>query len=327
MPDNAPNIVVIGGGTGTFTLLQELKELTPNISAIVNMSDDGGSSGVLRDELGVLPPGDIRQCLVALSDTNDIRELFNYRFADGRFEGQSLGNIILSGLELQHGSFDQAIKIASEILHITGHVIPVTLDKHTLAMIDGSETIHGEFNIGHRHINNRGAEIRHQPASTINPDAKTAIAGADLIVIAPGNVYGSLLPIFAVDGFAEAMQKTPAKKVSVTNLVTKPGQTDGWHVVDFIKEFEKYLGENQIDTVLYNNTPISKYLLNKYADSGEFPVDIAEDRFKEIQASSIGSRLVSPDISVQDPNDSLLKRTLIRHDGKQVGEELMRILN
>ena len=120
-------LVVIGGGTGTFTILQSLKELTPDITAVVNMCDDGGSTGVLRDELGVLPPGDARQCLVALSDAPETRDLFDFRFSDGRLEGQSLGNIILSGLELQHGSFEKAIEIASRILRIRGEVVPVAL--------------------------------------------------------------------------------------------------------------------------------------------------------------------------------------------------------
>ncbi len=320
-----PRIALIGGGTGSFTLLQGLKKLTPYLTAIVNMSDDGGSTGILRDELGVLPPGDIRQCLVALSDSLEVRNLFNYRFGEGRLEGQSLGNIILSGLELQHNNFGKAISVASDILHITGKVVPVTLDKYTLVLQDGAETIHGEFKIGDHHISHDNTIVRLEPSAMINPEAKEAIKHADMIVIAPGDVYRSLLPILAVDGVAEAMANTKALIVSVTNLVTLPGQTDGWHVVDFIKEFEKYLGEGRIDTVLYNTAPISDELLKKYASEGEFPVAFSESRFSEIQADSVGASLVARSLAAQDPNDKIIRRTLIRHDARRVCRQLIKL--
>lgn len=326
MSTQSPKIALIGGGTGSFTLLQALKKITPHLTAIVNMSDDGGSTGVLRDELGVLPPGDVRQCLVALSGRQEVRNLFSYRFADGRFEGHSLGNIILSGLELQYGSFEKAIKVASKILNITGKVVPASLDKHILVMEDGDETILGENNIGQHPINNADAKIRLQPPANLNPEAGAAIAQADLIIIAPGNIYSSLLPVFAVEGMVDAINGSRAMVVCFTNLVTKPGQTDGWHVVDYIKQYERYLGEGQIDVVFYNNEPISKVLLGKYASEGEFPVSITKARLDEIQAKAIGARLVSPDMAIQDPNDKFIKRTLIRHDINQVTMQLESLL-
>ncbi len=233
MADKKPHIALIGGGTGSFTLLNELKKLTPFITAIVNMSDDGGSTGLLRDELGVLPPGDVRQCLVALSDTREVRDLFNYRFDRGALANQSLGNVILSGLELKHGSFKKAVEVASSLLHITGKVAPVTLGEHTLVMKDGDEIIRGEYLIGHRPINNPGATVFLEPKAKLNPEARSAIENADLVVIAPGNLYGSLLPALAVDGMDAAFKNSLAKKVVVANLVNKPGQTDNWHVVDY----------------------------------------------------------------------------------------------
>lgn len=325
MSINQPEITVIGGGTGSFTLLQELKEFTPNISAIVNMCDDGGSTGMLRDELGVLPPGDVRQCLVALSDTPEVRDLFSYRFDRGSFENQSLGNIILSGLELQHGSFEKAVKVASAILHITGQVIPATLENHTLVMSDGEEVIRGEYLIGHREIKSPEATIELDPPASINPEAAQAIEKSDLIVIAPGNLYGSLLPITVVDGLKEALEESDAKKIAISNLVNKPGQTDGWHVADYVKTFEKHIGEGQIDYVLYNNEPPTKELLEKYAAEGEFPVGIYAERFKEIRAVAIGAPLVAKEVALQDPNDKIIHRTLIRHNAYQVGRQLMRI--
>ncbi len=321
----SPKIAVIGGGTGSFTLLQELKEFTPHITALVNMSDDGGSTGKLRDELGVLPPGDIRQCLVALSDTPEVRDLFSFRFGQGSLAGQSLGNIILSGLELQQGSFAKAIKVASVILHINGAVIPITLDNHTLVMYDGDDVINGEHNIGHHAIKTKGAYIKLTPKARINPEAAAAIADADLIVIAPGNLYGSLLPALAVEGVAEALKDTKATVVAVSNLVTKPDQTDGWHVVDYVKEFEKYIGEGQIDIVLYNTDTPTEKLLKKYAADGEFPVDITEERFKEVSAKPVGANLVAKELAKQDKNDKAIQRTLIRHDGYRVGRQLMGI--
>jgi uncharacterized cofD-like protein len=319
----SPKIALIGGGTGSFTLLTELKEFTPHITALVNMSDNGGSTGKLRDELGVLPPGDVRQCLVALSDTPEVRDLFSYRFGQGSLAGQSMGNIILSGLELQHGSFARAIKVASVILHIKGNVIPITLDNHNLVMHDGSKIIKGEDNVGHHTIKNKNCRIELDPKAKLNPEAAQAISEADLVVIAPGNLYASLLPALAVEGMADALANTNAKVVAVGNLVTKPGQTDGWHIVDYVKEFEKYIGEGQIDAVLYNTATPSKRLLEKYAAEGEFPVGIEEDRFEEISATPIGSSLVAKEIAKQDSNDQAIQRTLIRHDGYQVGRKLM----
>jgi uncharacterized cofD-like protein len=319
----APHIAVIGGGTGSFTLLQELKHFTPNVSALVNMSDDGGSTGRLRDELGVLPPGDVRQCLVALSDAPEIRDLFNFRFGEGGLAGHSLGNVILSGLELQHGDFVKAIKVADSIFRITGKVIPITTDKHTLMMKDGDETIRGEYRIGHREIRSEDAVVYLEPAADLHPEAEEAILTADLVAIAPGNLYGSLLPALSVRGIAETLQETPAPKVAVANLVTKPGQTDGWHVVDYVKTFEKYIGK--LDTVLYNDRLPDRDLLDKYAAEDEYPVGIEPGRFTEIEARAIGSDLLADSVFAPDTNDREIRRTLIRHDARKVGRLLMQI--
>jgi len=325
MDQPKPKIVLIGGGTGSFTILQGLKEITPQLTAIVNMSDDGGSTGTLRDELGVLPPGDVRQCLVALSDTPEVRDLFSYRFDRGSLANQSLGNVILSGLELKYGSFEKAIKTASSILHITGRVVPVTLDKHTLLLRDGAKTIRGEWIIVNHRIQTPGAQIEHDPVACLNPEAAEAIVSADLVVVAPGNFYGSLMPALVVHGMVEAWQASHAHKVIIANLVNKPGQTDGWHVVDYIKEFEKHIGEGQIDTILYNNEPPSKTLLRAYAADQEFPVLTNLERFQEVRAVAIGQNLVAKNPFVQDKNDKVIRRTLIRHDAAKVSQHLLRL--
>lgn len=323
---NAPVIALIGGGTGSFTLLQGLKGFTPNISAIVSMSDDGGSSGELRDEFGVLPPGDIRQCLVALSNMPEVRDIFAYRYdKNSSLRGHSLGNLILSALEMRHGDFQQAVEIASSMLDITGRVVPVTLDNHKLVMQDGEERVEGEYHIGHRRINSADATVSHEPTATLNPDAADAITNADLVVIAPGNLYGSLLPALAVDGMAEAFKKSSAKKVVVSNLVTKPGQTDGWHFTDYVKTIEQYVGKDQIDFVLFNLDPPSAELLERYAAEGEYPVATDLKKFADISAKPIGANLLAKKPAKQDANDTIIPRTLIRHDAHQVGRELMRI--
>lgn len=321
-----PNIVLLGGGTGSFTLLQGLKQLTPNLTAIVSMSDDGGSTGVLRDELGVLPPGDVRQCLVALSDTPEVRDLFSYRFSEGRFEGQSLGNIILSGLELQSGSFEKAVQVAGKILHITGRVVPVTLDKHTLVVQDGDVVHRGQKVIDDALLLSPAAVVRHDPSSALNPEAARAIRQADMVVLAPGSVYTSLLPILAVDGVAKALAGCPGTVVCVTNLVNKQQQTDGWHVADYVHKFEEYIGVGVIDTVLYNNQHISDALLRKYAEEGEFPVRTNPEPFVGLQAKAVGLRLVSKAIASQDPADTAIRRTLIRHDADRVCAALRQLL-
>lgn len=324
---DAPHVVVIGGGTGSFTLLQELKNLTPNISAIVNMSDDGGSTGRLRDELGVLPPGDVRQCLVALSDRPEVRGLFNYRFGEGTFAGHSLGNIILSGLELQHNDFIKAVKVAGAILGITGQVVPATTNKHELVMQDGNEIVRGEFNIGHRLIKHREATVWLEPNARIHPDAEVAIVNADQIVIAPGNVYGSLLPALAVDGMKQAFQESDAQKVIVANLMSR---TYTWNLVDYVHKFEEFVGKDQFDTVLWNVKLPEHELFMKYWEDGEFPIDLISGygryRHHEIRADVIMADLLADEPYKLDPNDKAVPRTLIRHDPVKVGRELMKLI-
>jgi uncharacterized cofD-like protein len=323
-----PQIVLLGGGTGSFTLLQGLKKLTPHLTAIVSMSDDGGSTGILRDELGVLPPGDVRQCLVALSDLPEVRDLFGYRFEAGRLKGQSLGNIILSGLELQYGNFEDAVRIAGDLLHSRGTVVPVTFDKHVLVVDDGSRVHRGEHLIDGPLPLSVTATVRLEPLAKLNPQARDAIMAADIIIIAPGSLHTSLLPILAVSGMDAALKATPAKVVSVTNLINKPGQTDDWHVVDYAKQLERYMGEGVLDVVLYNLEPITDTLLQKYATEGEFPVRIELDRFAEVtDVLMVGARLVSKEIATQSSTSDVVRRTLIRHDAAAVCTEVRKLLD
>src|SRR5688572_17972625 len=216
------SVVTIGGGTGQFTLLSGLKKFPVNLTAIVNMADDGGSTGVLRDELGVLPPGDVRQCLVALSEApEELRDLFNYRFDEGSLKGHSFGNLFLSAVQKKTNNFGEAIRIAGDILRIKGQVIPITLDNVRLAISwsDGT-TVQGEGRIDIMHfVKEKGLpRLYLEPKAVINPAAERAIANADAIIIAPGDLYTSLGPLLIVQGVAEALLASNATKIYVSNL-------------------------------------------------------------------------------------------------------------
>lgn len=321
-----PKIVMIGGGTGSFTLLKELKNYAQDITALVNMADDGGSTGQLRDEYGVLPPGDVRQCLVALSNsTAQMRNLFNYRFGEGSFDGHSFGNLFLTAVEKMTDDFGQAVQLAGEVLNITGKVVPITLDNTHLVMLDGAKEMIGEYQIGSTKFKGKEhPDFKLDPHAWINPLAKEAIAAADMIVIAPGNFYGSLVPAIIVDGVAEALQQTNAKVVQVINLVTKPGQTSGWKVNDFVDGLERFTGKGVVDYVLYNTEKPSTDMLSQYAAEGEYPVAAKASDLKKAPYKVIGKDLVSKDMPIIAKNDKL-HRTLIRHDADAVARQLMRI--
>src|SRR5688572_12810547 len=249
-------IVVIGGGTGSFTLLSGLKHYTNRLTALVNMVDDGGSTGQLRDELGVLPPGDVRQCLVALSESPKVRELFNYRFEEGSLAGHAFGNLFITALEKLTGNFAEAVDTAAEVLRVQGQVVPATLDNVRLTMTwpDQRVVLSGErvIDVDHFVHDPRKATLSLTPMPQANPAAIAAIREADLVVIAPGDLYTSIGPILVADGFGEALKTTAAKVVYVCNLVTKQGQTEGFTVVDHAQEIERFVGAPVLDVVLFS---------------------------------------------------------------------------
>ncbi len=324
-----PNIVVIGGGTGSFTLLSGLKRYTNNLTALVNMSDDGGSTGVLRDELGVLPPGDVRQCLIALSDTKKVRDLFSYRFDEGSLAGHSFGNLFISAVEKMTDSFEDAVDVASEVLRITGRVIPMTLTRSTLVAVTKSGLkLQGQSKVGNSKFDIPRPEISYTDEVNINPAAKKAIADADVVVIAPGNLYGSLAPVLIVSGVGQALKLTSAKIMCVTNLVTKPGQTDGFSVVDQVDEIERFINKNRVlDFVIYNTDEPTKTTYEKYVRDGELmlPFDLEELESRKYRA--VGLPLIDKTPVVVDPNDKIGSkvRSLIRHNNDRVAREVMKV--
>jgi uncharacterized cofD-like protein len=307
------SIVTIGGGTGQFTLLSGLKKYPVDLTAIVSMADDGGSTGMLRDELGVLPPGDIRQCLVALSESEMImRDLFNYRFDQGGFKGHNFGNIFLSALEKITGSFEEAVRVSGMVLATRGEVIPVTTRNINLFCGKDGEKVCGEHLINSAEVDDP-TSLRIEPEAYANPKAVAAIEVADVIVIGPGNLYCSIVPNFLIKGIPEAIGRSKAAVVYNCNLMTKKGHTDGFSVDDFADEIERYIGKGRIDHVTYNNRLPEQGLLDRYAHEGELMVkeparDRGGRRFETLAADLISSRIFVP--KAGDP----LPRTLIRHD-------------
>lgn len=327
---NQPRIVVIGGGTGSFTLLRELKNHSRNITALVNMADDGGSTGQLRDEFGVLPPGDIRQCLVALSDASEeLRDLFNYRYPKGSsWEGHSFGNLFLSTVEMATNDFGEAVGTASKVLNIRGKVVPMTLTNCKLAMeLNGQKTT-GQYAIETTRFSGKETppELWLEPEAPINPDATKAIKQADLVVIAPGNLYVSLAPALLVDGVKEALSTAKAKIVYVCNLVNKPRHTDGFAVHDYANEIERFVGKGKLDYVLYNTDKPTKNLLKKYTLDGELPVAIDEKALDDADYEAIGGNFLAQQGAERNENDTLISRSLIRHNSEAVSEQLMELL-
>ena len=278
-------IVTIGGGTGTFNVLQGLKKYPVELTAIVTMADDGGSTGRIRDEFGTLPPGDIRRSLVALAQSEQtLRELFEYRFEDDcQIGGHSFGNLFLTALEKQTGDFNEALRVAGEVLRIDGKVVPVTLDNVRLhAKLEDGQEIQGESNIDIPKHNGdlKIAEVFLSPSAKANPVALKALAEADKIIIGPGDLYTSIIPNLLVEGISEAIQNSKAQVVYISNLMTKWGETNGYHLSEFVEKVESYLGQPRIDHVIVNKTKPSDERLNYYEDKKSVLVDNDIDNVK-----------------------------------------------
>lgn len=319
-----PKIVVIGGGTGSFTLLAGLKSYVQHLTALVNMCDNGGSTGQLRDELGVLPPGDVRQCLVALARTPELRELFNFRFEGGTLDGHAFGNIFLAALEKYTGNFARATELAGKILNIHGRVEPISLDPITVCarFADGS-TREGEFAISYQPFPSSRPELFFKEPVQLHHDARRALEEANIVVIAPGGLYGSIGPALIVPGVREALLTSRAKVVSICNLVTKPGQTDHFAVSDFAAEIERFIGASRLDYVIYNTDLPDKNLLARYAADGELPVAIDHEKLEKASYHAIGKPLLTAHHGQKTSAGT--PRTLIRHDSDAIAREIMKI--
>lgn len=324
-------VVTIGGGTGSFMLLSGLKKYPIEISAIVSMADDGGSTGQLRDELGVLPPGDVRQCLVALADESEgLRELMNYRFDEGSLEGHSFGNLFLSALEKTEGSFLKGVEEAAKILKIRGQVVPVTGTDTDLmvTLSDGTElTGEHEINTNQQVVQKGIKKVYLEPVAEANPMAVEKILEADLIIIGPGNHYCSIVPNLLVKGIPEALQQTMARIVYNTNLVNKKGHTTGFTAERYAAEINRFIGADRLDYVVFNSEAPDESLVEYYKEEGDI-VNLVKEvehsgRYKFVEAN-----VLQQSAAAKQKGDTLkVVRSYIRHDHAKLAQVLMNILN
>lgn len=315
-------IVTIGGGTGSFMLLSGLKKYPFEISAIVSMADDGGSTGILRDELGVLPPGDVRQCLVALSDSKILRDLLVYRFENGGLKGHNFGNLFLSALEKLSGGFVKGVEEASKILNIKGEIIPVTDQDARLYMeLNDKKIIDGEDQINHNYeIEKTGIKKMYfSPKVKANPKAIKRILEADIIIIGPGNHYCSILPNFLVKGIPEAILKSKAKVVYNCNLVNKKGHTESFDLDKYVDSVNSYLGGDRIDFVTFNTKKPSQSAIKQYELKNEILVKFNEKSKKNRNYKILKANTLSNKKVVYSKADTIAsQRTLIRHDSDRL---------
>lgn len=325
-------IVVIGGGTGNFVVLSGLKKYYKeiDITAIVDMTDSGGSNKKLIDEFGLLPTSDIKQCLVALSpeteELSTLRQLFNYRFINGEgIKGHHFGNLFMAALSDILGSQKAAIEKTQEILKIRGKIVPVTYEKAELvAEYEDGSILEGEHLIDEPE-NHAGKlkiiKLYTTPEINANPQAIAEIDAADLIILCPGDLYTSLLANIVVDGIADAIKKSRAKKIYVMNLMTKIGQTYGFTARDHLTAIEQYLGRT-IGYVLINNQPVPRDVAEIYAKENEMPVidDLSNPYYKVIRGDFLSRK--RPQKNIADK----LKRSLIRHDSDKLASELVKLV-
>ena len=316
------NIVVVGGGTGNHTTLTGLRTQDCNLTAVVAMTDSGGSSGRLREEMGHLPPGDLRRCLMALAEATDagnlMRRLFEYRFPAGEgLNGHSFGNLLLAALTEVTGNTITAIGEAARLLGISGNVLPVTLTHSTLCarLEDGSRLI-GESAIDLRSdkIEVGVDYIYLEPPAYVYPPVLEAIAAADAIVLGPGDIYTSVLPNLLVEDVAQAVNESRAVKIHVCNLMTKPGESNGFQASNFLALLTEYLGTRQpLDFLLVNNTPLPPRLLHRYAADGQHPVILDEPACMPVVGRIVQRPLLAPGV-------------FLRHDPGALAAAIMEIV-
>ena len=302
-------IVAIGGGTGLSMLLRGIKKYTNNITAVVTVGDDGGSSGRLRTDMGILPPGDIRNCIAALADDDDlITELFQYRFKNGEgLEGHSFGNLFLTALCAITGNMVKAVRESSNVLNIRGVVLPTTLDDMKLAAeFEDGTIVQGESNIPEAHKQIK--RLFTEPAvCKALPEALAAIADADLIILGPGSLYTSVIPNLLVSGIVEAIEASNAKKIYVCNIMTQPGETDGYSVASHVNAlFSHAKGKKIIDAVLVNNS-LPENISEGYAKNGSIPVRLDMENITPTGVSVVSQKLIEEN-----------RKGLVRHSSNRV---------
>lgn len=326
------SFVVIGGGTGTFSVLSGLKEYTSNITAIVNMSDSGGSAKKERDEWGLLPSSDIRKSLIALADVSQedsiiLRKLFQYRYSEGvGLTGVTFGNLFLVALTKLLGSQAKAIEKAGELLRIRGRVLPVTLKNIDLVATytDGTKVIGEHFIDEPKHNGKIPIEkLSITPSAHVTPEAEKAIREADAIIIGPGGFYTTILANFVVGGVADSVKKSRGKKIFIMNLMTEYGQTYQFSASRFLKELDNYFPVKYLDYVFINNRGIPTPILEQYHAFHAEPV--VNDLSLKSKFQVVADDLLSQEIIRKEKGD-LLKRSLIRHSPEKIAKLCIKVL-
>ena len=315
--NNETKVVVIGGGTGLSTMLRGLKQYTSHITAIVTVGDDGGGSGKLREDLGMLPPGDIRNCILALADTEPLMEdLLQYRFTEGSLKGQCFGNLFLAAMAGISENFEDAVQKMSSVLAVKGKVLPVTLDDMKLiAELENGEIIEGESKIPSEVIvrNTRIKKIAIKPIDA-KPleEAIKAINNADVIIMGPGSLYTSIIPSLLVKGIPEAICKSPAKKVYISNVMTQPGETDGFKVSNHLKVLMDYGVAENIDYVIANNGIIPPDIKEKYAKENAELVVLDYENISNLNVNVIEADLIK------------ITKRYVKHNAEKLAELIMK---
>lgn len=304
-----PRIVAIGGGTGLAMLLKGLKEFTSNITAIVTVADDGGSSGRLREQFDILPPGDIRNCLVALADSQSLmQDLFQFRFdSDSEFHGHNFGNLFITVMTKLTGDFDKAIKESSRVLAIRGKVVPSTLNKVKLAAEykDGSIT-EGEAEIPKKRLPIKKVYLK-PDSSTAAPEALRAIAEADAVVIGPGSLYTSVIPNLLIRDIVEALVASSAPKIYICNIMTQPGETEGFSCYDHVRALIEHSHPKVISYCILNKSRIPQQLGEKYKKENSYPITADSARIKSLGYKVIEENIINADNFVRHDPDKLGK--------------------
>lgn len=323
-------VTVIGGGTGTFVVLSGLKKCQLDLGVIVSMMDSGGSTGRLRDQLGVLPPGDLRQALLALSDAPILwRKLFLYRFQNGDLEGHNFGNLFLSALEKVSKNYEEVIETASYVLKTKGMVIPVTFDNtHMAVEYESGSVVKGEGNIDKNYQEKTKVKRGFlEPRVNANPQAIKRILESDYIIVGPGDLYASIIPILLIDGIKEALIKTKAKVIYILNLMTKSGQTTNYTAVDHLTDISTYFGKTP-QYIIVNNGPIPKDIIKWYEKEDEHIVQ------NNLNASNYKGKVIIKDVvdtnkfekNTSDKFVDPLVRSILRHSSRKLAEILLTII-
>lgn len=310
-----PTVAVVGGGHGLSVLLRGIKSATSNVTAVVTVADDGGSSGRLREDLGIIPPGDLRNCLVALADTEPLMEkLFQYRFrGESELAGHSFGNLFIAAMNEVTGDVETALKESSKVLAVKGQVLPASKDHVRLdAVMEDGTVVEGESNIPEVHKRIHRVRLFPEHVRPVQ-SALDALTSADAIILGPGSLYTSIMPNLLVDGVAEALRKSKAVKIYICNVMTQPGETDGYTASMHAKAIIDHGGRGVIDYMLVNSTEISSDMQAYYAEKGAYPVKVDEEAI-----NALGIGFMKADI--------INETDVIRHDPDKLCRSVMKMV-